>query len=152
MKTAQQPRTGMETMRESMTALAIREGSVEEVTFFRPGRIFRWQQEQSYDKEGTRCPLQRQLLLPASPCSSGHVLCAQAHTHRPFSRTNSSCSTYLAHLFSPPLRLTGKHRAASSSPAARDIPVHRCPVIHRTGPISGSREPFGLLMLQITPL
>lgn len=142
----------METMRGSMTALAIREGSVEEVTFFRPGRTFRWQQEQSYDKEGTRCPLQRQLLLPASPCSSRHVLCAQAHTQAFLSHKQLVLRILGAPLFSPPLRLTGKHRAASSSLVAQNIPVHRCPVIHRTGPISGSREPFGLLMLQITPL
>lgn len=104
----------METMGESVTALAIREGSVEEVMFFRPGSIFRWQQEQSYDKEGASCPLQRQLLLPASPCSSGHVLCALKNTHTGLSlaRTARACSAYFAHLCS----------------------LHRCVSLESTGP------------------
>lgn len=81
MKITQQPRAGVETMGESVTALAIREGSVEEVTLFRPGRIFRWRQEQSYGKEGTRYPLRRQPLLPASPAAQGaHSVLSSTHT------------------------------------------------------------------------
>ena len=152
MKITQQPRTGVETMGESVTALAIREGSVEEVTLFRTGRIFRWRQEHSYGKEGTRYPLRRQPLLPASPAARGaHSVLSSTHTHS-LSRANNACSACFAHPCSLhwciSLGSTGQPRPL----AVQDIPVYRCPVIRRTGPSGGSRERFGLLISQITPL
>lgn len=143
----------METMGESVTALAIREGSVEEVMFFRPGSIFRWQQEQSYDKEGASCPLQRQLLLPASPCSSGHVLCALKNTHTGLSLARTARAPHT--LRTSVLSTVASHwkaqgRLVLSGSSGHSSPSVPCDSQNRS--LSGSREPFGLLILPITPL
>lgn len=148
-KITQQPRTGMETMGEFLTVLAIREGSVEEVTFFRPGRIFGWRQEQSYGKEGTGCPLRRQLLLPASPAARG-TRSGLSGTHS-LSRTNSAC---LRALHTPAVS-TGAPLGSTGPPVLSGSSGHSSPSEPRDSQNRSHwwiREPFGLLISQITPL
>ena len=88
---------------------------------------------------------------PSVSCCSGRALCALKHTHS-LSRANSACSACFAH----PCSLHRCISLGSTGPprplAVQDIPVYRCPVIRRTGPIGGSRERFGLLISQIRPL